>query len=131
VTVAHLAVAWAIAAGAAALLALAAWSWLAARRSGDRRDHRFAVDRLLLAIEAVAALNVAIGVLLYATGSRPMDQLHLLYGLAAVVTLPLGWWFGGRPGRDGSTTARRRRDAWVAVAAAVLLGVTLRLFLTG
>jgi hypothetical protein len=130
VTVAHLAVAWAIAASGATLLGLAAWSWLAARRSGDRRDHRFAVDRLLLAIEATAALNVAIGVLLYATGSRPIDQLHLLYGFAAVVTLPLGWWLGGRPARDGSTS-RRRRDAWLAVAAAVLLGVTLRLFLTG
>jgi hypothetical protein len=130
VTVAHAAVAWAIAVGAAALLVLAAWSWLAARRSVGRRDHRFAVDRLVLVVEAVAALNVAIGVLLYATGSRPIDQLHLLYGLVAVVTLPLGWWFGGRPAADGSIS-RRRRDAWIAVAAAILVGVTVRLFMTG
>jgi hypothetical protein len=130
VTVLHQLVAWAVAGGAAALIVVSGWSWLDARRSGGRRDHRFGVDRLLLAVESVAAVNVAIGGLLYATGNRPIDQLHLLYGLAALVTLPLGWWFGGRPNADG-TSSRRRRDGWVTIAAAVLLGVTLRLFMTG
>jgi hypothetical protein len=130
VAAAHQLVAWVVAGGAFALLLLAAWSWLQGLRSGGRHDHRFGVDRLLLAIEAVVAANVAIGGLLYATGSRPVDQLHVLYGLAAIVTLPLGWWFGGRPG-GGGRPSRRRRDGWVAVAAAVLLGVSLRLFMTG
>jgi hypothetical protein len=128
--IAHLLVAWTIAAGAAAVLVAALWSWLEARLSGDRQDHRFAVDRVLVATVVVALGNVVIGSLLYATGTPPKDPLHLLYGVAAVATLPLGWWFGGRPARTGRSS-RRRRDGWVAVAAVALLGVTLRLFMTG
>jgi hypothetical protein len=113
-----------------ALLGAAAWSWVAARRTDARLDHRFAVDRLALAVEAFIAVNVALGGLLLATGERPSDPLHLLYGVAALVTLPVGWWWGGRPDGSGATS-RRRRDGWLLLAVAILVGVELRLVATG
>ncbi len=113
-----------------ALLVAAAWSWRTGRRTGDRTDHRFAVDRLLLLAEALVAVQLGIGGLVLATGERPSDPLHLLYAVAALVTLPVGWAWGGRPDRSGSAS-RRRRDGWILIATAVLLGVELRLFATG
>ena len=116
------------------LLGAAVWSFLEARRTADARDHRFAVDRLVLAVVGVVAINDAIGGAWLVTGSRPADPLHLLYGVAALVTLPLGWLLGGRRDRQASGTprpSRRRRDAWLIAATVVLLGVELRLFATG
>jgi len=113
-----------------ALLGAAAWSWVAARRTDGRLDHRFAVDRLALAVEAFIAVNVGLGGLLLATGERPSDPLHLLYGVAALVTVPVGWWWGGRPDGSGATS-RRRRDGWLLLAVAILVGVELRLVATG
>lgn len=112
------------------LLAVAGWSWLAAHRSGGRRDHRFAVDRALLLVVALVALALIAGLLVAAGGDRPADPLHFLYGLVALLALPGGRALGGRlsvPGPAG----RSRRAAWNAVAAAVLLGVGLRLLQTG
>jgi cytochrome bd-type quinol oxidase subunit 2 len=103
---------------------VAAWSWLTARRSEGRHDHRFAVDRALLALEALVGVSIVIGALLAVSGERPADPLHLLYAVAAAVTQPAAWWWGGR-------TDRRHRDASVAAAAVVLLGIEARLFLTG
>ena len=128
--VAHQVAALAILGVTIALLGAAAWSWAVARRTGGRRDHRFSVDRLLLAVEAFVALDVGLGGLLLATGDRPSDALHLLYGVAALVTLPAGWWLGGRPDRSGAIS-RRRRDGWLLLAAAILVGIELRLVATG
>jgi hypothetical protein len=112
------------------LLIAAGWSAREGRRSGGIVDHRFAVDRLVLAVVAIVALNAVLGGLLFATGAHVADPLHLLYGPAALVTAPIGWWFGGRT-RAGAVTTRIRRDVWVAASAAVLLGIELRLFATG
>ena len=106
------------------LLAVAGWSWNTARGSGGADDHRFAVDRSLLVLEALIGLNVLFGLALLVGGRSPADPLHLLYAVAALVTLPAAWWWGGR-------TDRRRRDAWVVVFALVLLGIEARLFMTG
>ena len=113
-----------------ALLGAAGWSWATARRTLGRDDHRFAVDRLVLAVETLVAVEVGLGGLLLATGERPADTLHLLYGVAALVTLPVGWWWGGRPNRSGAIS-RRRRDGWLILATAILVGVELRLLATG
>ena len=113
-----------------ALAVAAAWSWVTGRRTGGRLDHRFAVDRLLLAVEALVAVEIGLGGLLLATGGRPADPLHLLYGVAALVTLPIGWAWGGRPDRAGPAT-RSRRDGWLLLATLILLGVELRLVMTG
>jgi len=130
VAAAHQVAALAILALTITLLGAAAWSWIAARRTEGQRDHRFAVDRLALAVEALVALNVGLGGLLLATGDRPSDALHLLYGVAALGTLPIGWWWGGRPDPSGAIS-RGRRDGWLLLAAAILVGVELRLVATG
>lgn len=127
---AHQFVGWAVVAVTAALLAAAGWSALDGRRSGGAADHRFAVDRLVLVVVAVVALNGLLGSAILATGGRPADPLHLLYGPAALVTAPVAWWLGGRRSRGGSTS-RLRRDVWIAIAAALLVGIELRLFATG
>lgn len=108
------------------LVVAAGWSLLAARRTGAQRDHRFAVDRAVLLLVAVVAANVLLGAVLFATGSRPADGLHLLYGAVALVAVPVGWAVGGRGSRS-----RLRRDAWVGVAALLLIGIEIRLFMTG
>ncbi|HET9614670.1 MAG TPA: hypothetical protein VFP22_07645 [Candidatus Limnocylindrales bacterium] len=109
------------------LVVAAGWSLLAARRTGAQRDHRFAVDRAVLLLVAVVAANVLLGAVLFATGSRPADGLHLLYGAVALVAVPVGWAVGGR----GGSRSRLRRDAWVGVAALLLIGIEIRLFMTG
>jgi hypothetical protein len=113
------------------LLAASAWSFASGRRSGGARDHRRAVDRLILVITAVVAANGLLGSALLITGSRPADPLHLLYGPIALVTPALGWWLGGRGARPPGQPDRSRRDAWLLVASIVLLGVEARLFATG
>jgi hypothetical protein len=121
---------WAAVALTAALVAAAVRSVWAGRRTSGANDHRFAVDRLVLLVATVVAVNGAIGGVILVTGGRPADPLHLLYGPAALVTAPVAWWLGGRPGRRGATS-RLRRDAWILVGAALLLGIELRLFATG
>jgi hypothetical protein len=44
------------------------------------------------------------------------------------VTLPVGWWLATRRTRH---PARGRRDVWLLAAALVLLGLEVRLFMTG
>jgi len=106
------------------------WSMISARRSDGRVDHRFAVDRLVLPVVGLVAANGIAGSLLLAGGSRPTDALHLLYGPAALVTLPVGVWLSRR-GRDLASAAAARRDEWLVAAAVLLLGIELRLFMTG
>jgi heme A synthase len=119
------------------LLAAAAWSFVAARRSGGEVDHRYAVDRLVILATATIALGGLLGASLVVGGGRPADPLHLLYGAVAMVTPAAGWWMGHRdraavaaPGTAGGGVPTRR-DGWLVVAAIVLLGVELRLFMTG
>jgi hypothetical protein len=118
-----------VAATIATLLA-SLWSVISARRSDGRVDHRFAVDRLLLLVVGLIAVNGIAGLLLLAGGSRPADALHLLYGPAALVTLPIGVWLSRR-GRGPARGAASRRDSWLVAAVLVLLGLELRLFMTG
>ena len=70
-----------------------------------------------------------IGAILLATGSRPADPLHYLYGPAALIALPVAIWIGARATRAGPS--RVRRDTWTAVGGLALLGIVLRLFATG
>jgi hypothetical protein len=113
-----------------ALLVAGGWSAIAARRSGGEADHRFAVDRLVLIVLALLATNGLIGLVQIVTGLRPADPLHLLYGPAALISLPVGAWLSRRSERGAAATARRR-EAWMIGAAVVLLGIELRLIVTG
>lgn len=129
-TDAHQFLARVVVAATIAMLLASLWSVISARRSEGRVDHRFAVDRLVLLVVALIAANEIVGSFLLAGGSRPADALHLLYGVAAFVTLPGGVWLSRR-GRGLAGGAASRGDGWLVVAAVVLLGIELRLFMTG
>jgi hypothetical protein len=129
-TDAHQFLARVVVAATIALLLASLWSVISARRSDGRVDHRFAVDRLVLLAVGLIAANGIVGSFLLAGGSRPADALHLLYGPAALVTLPIGVWLSRRgPDVDGAPAPRRYGR--LVVAAVVLLGLELRLFMTG
>lgn len=116
----------------AALLVAAGWSFGAERRSAGTRDHRLAVDRLILVVLGTIIANAVVGGVLLAGGSRPADGLHLLYGPAAFLTPLIGWWLAGRTrSGDGQRPSRSRRNSWMVAACVVLLGLELRLFMTG
>ena len=87
------------------------------------RSYR-ALDRVLLAQAAVTGLAALVGIGSKATTGLPADPLHLLYGaLAALLPLAVRIWASGRTARS---IAR-----WVAGAAVVALGATVRSFMTG
>jgi len=129
-TAAHELLARVVVAATIALLLVGLWSTVSTRGSEGREDHRFAVDRLVLLVVGLVAANGIVGSFLFAGGSRPADPLHLLYGPAALVTLPVGVWLSRR-GSDFTGADGRRRNGWLVAAAVVLLGLELRLFMTG
>jgi hypothetical protein len=89
----------------------------------SRRLHRVALDRLVLGLLVALVAADGFGLAMFATGSRPADPLHLVYGIAAPVVLGVARWLG-RP------VDLRRRAGWLALGALVLGGVLLRLVTT-
>jgi hypothetical protein len=120
---------WASLAGSAAIVGVAIWSAIVGRRSSGRTDHRFAVDRAVLAVLVLVAAAGLVGIALLIDGSRPADPLHLVYGPAALVCLPVAIWLGARPAVGAGS--RLRRDVWTAGGGIVLLGLAWRLLATG
>ena len=83
--------------------------------------------RLVLVIRRItiiaALLAGAIGALLFLTGHRPQSGLHLMYGVLAIVTVPLAASMAARnPGRGG---------LYHLLAGVLLLGFWFRLSTTG
>lgn len=102
----------------AAVLAAAiatALRWLASYRL---------LDRLLLVQLGANAVAAAAGLAVLASTAPPEDPLHVLYG-AVAVALPTGVRLWAQ-GRTAATIGR-----WVAVAALVAAGATIRSFMTG
>ena len=77
--------------------------------------------RWMLAAVAVQAL---IGVVLFATGSRPQQTLHIFYGIATFVALPFAMWMGG-PLKD------RDKRLWLVAGAVATLLFAIRAVMTG
>lgn len=116
-------------AGSLALVVAATWSAVAGRRSGGSSDHRFAVDRAVLAVLVLLAAAGLVGLAMLSAGSRPADPLHLVYGPAALISVPVAIWIGSHA--SPARRSRIRRDIWTAGGGIVLLGLALRLFATG
>ncbi|MEO8436839.1 MAG: hypothetical protein ABI562_00165 [Chloroflexota bacterium] len=87
------------------------------------------MDRAVLAALGLVAAAALLGLALLIGGWRPRDPLHLLYGPAALICLPVAIWIGARTiAADGS---RVRRDPWTAGGGFVLFDLSLRLLATG
>lgn len=104
----------------AALTILALGSAVSAWRD---RWHRPA-EMLRWAVLGLIALQVVVGGVTWLSGARPHDPLHLLYGIALLVVLPLAETFA----EDVPPDLRR---GVVAAAAVVGLLLVWRLFVTG
>lgn len=129
VTAVHHFLGLALVAGSLFVVAAAAWSAIMGRRSGGRSDHRSAVDRAVLVVLGILVSGGLLGVALLIGGARPADPLHLVYGPAALISLPVAIWIGAQT--SSGDPSRVRRDLWTAGGGIVLLGLGLRLFATG
>jgi putative Mn2+ efflux pump MntP len=83
------------------------------------------VVRLYLRVViALVALQVAIGLVLVATGDRPQQLIHWFYGVATLITLPVAMLVGKRLGG-------REEQIWLAGGAVMTLLFALRAIATG
>lgn len=73
---------------------------------------------------ALVGLQVVIGIVLVATGSRPAQGLHWFYGAATLLALPLAMWIGSRLGRH-------EEPLWVMGGAVATLLFAFRAIGTG
>lgn len=81
--------------------------------------------RLYTRIAAAAiGLQVLIGLILVATGDRPHDVLHWLYGAATLLALPLSRWMG-------TPLKERDKRLWLIGGAVATLLFAVRALMTG
>lgn len=74
--------------------------------------------------EGVVILQGIFGIILYAQGHRPTDNLHLLYGVVSLLVLPFAYSYSAR--------GTERRDSLVlGVACLFLAGIAVRAITTG
>jgi heme A synthase len=89
------------------------------------RPRMLPVVRLYLRITIVlVAIQVAIGIVLVATGHTPHQLIHWFYGAATLVTLPLAMVIGKRLGG-------RDEQIWLAGGAVMTLLFLFRAIATG
>ena len=82
------------------------------------------VKRLLRFMPLVVGVQVVLGLVLVATGSRPAQLLHWFYGAAVLLTMPLALSIGGRLGPS-------EERYWVAGGAVITVLFALRAIATG
>lgn len=78
----------------------------------------------LVLTEALFILQALVGVLLFASGRRPHDSLHWLYGILLVILLPIAATYTS--GRD-----TRREPLVYGLAGLFMAGLAIRAFTTG
>jgi hypothetical protein len=110
----------------ATVTAAAAFALLLAAGFALVRGTAYSIRLVLLVrrVAVVAAIVAGIaGVVLLLTGVRPHEELHLLYGLFALVTVPAAAQLAVRTPQRGAL--------YHLLAAVLLLGVCVRLASTG
>ena len=75
--------------GSVVVLVAAAGFFILALYCARTGSHGNVLAKMRVGVVVIAALQVVIGALLYATGRRPAETLHLLYGGVAVAAIPL------------------------------------------
>ena len=114
----HLVLGWIAVAGAIGLLVAAALTATAMTRS------YLLLDRAILAQIVTLGAALASGLAVLPVHGGPADPLHYVYALAGLLVAPLV-----RYATRNAPPSRMGR--WQLVAGAILLGVVLRLFMTG
>jgi heme A synthase len=82
------------------------------------------IDRLRLIMEGLLIVQVVVGAIVFISGSRPGEWLHLVYGIAILAALPLAASFA-------SEAPPRPRTGVFAVGGLVILLLAWRLLSTG
>jgi hypothetical protein len=113
----HVALAWAAVAAGLALLVVALAT--AAGRTASYRQ----LDAAILAQLGTTGAAALVGLILPLAAYTLRDPLHLVYAAIALAAAPIGRYLG-----RGDT---RRIGRYAVVAGLVVLGSTLRLFMTG
>jgi hypothetical protein len=113
----HVALAWAAVAAGVAMLGAAV-----ATAAGRTSSYRW-LDAAILAQLTTTGAAAIVGLVLPLSGYTLRDPLHLVYAIAVLVAAPIGRYAG-----HGDV---RRIGRYAVVAAVVVLGSTLRLFMTG
>jgi hypothetical protein len=113
----HVALAWAAVAAGLAFLAVAI-----ATAAGRTSSYRLLDATILAQLGTAGAAGIA-GLVLPLAGSTIRDPLHVLYAVVAVAAAPIGRYLGH--------AETRRIGRYAVVAGLVVLGSTLRLFMTG
>ncbi|MGH2699773.1 MAG: hypothetical protein ACRDJL_11345 [Actinomycetota bacterium] len=75
--------------GSVVLLVAAAIFFVFALYSARAGGHGDILMKMRIGLVGIAAVELALGALLYATGRRPTETLHILYGIVAVLSIPL------------------------------------------
>jgi len=107
------------------IMTIVAGAGAVAAVAGLVRPAILSVVRVYLRLTAgLAAVQVVIGIVLFANGSRPSQALHWIYGAATLLTLPFAMWVGSRLGR-------REQQLWLVGGAVATLLFAFRAIGTG
>jgi ABC-type proline/glycine betaine transport system permease subunit len=113
----HVALAWVAVAAGVVLLGVAVAT--AAGRTASYRE----LDAAILAQLATTGAAAIVGLVLPIAGSAVRDPLHIVYAVVALVVAPIARYLGRGDAR--------RIGRFAVLAGLVVLGSTLRLFMTG
>ncbi len=88
---------------------------------------------LTLLLLAVVVINVAVGALVYLSGTQPRRALHLLYGMLVLGTGLLQYWLrpGGFLRRASGAALTRHQVLTIALIALTQAALILRAWMTG
>jgi hypothetical protein len=110
--------------GSVVVLVAAAGFFVFALYSARTGAHSGLLMRFRVGLIGITAVQLALGALLYATGERPAESLHILYGVAALAAIPLAATFA-------LEAPPKARAGALAAGAGLMLAMIWRLWVTG